>query len=570
MRGVFFEACRLATMSAASASICLSTSHSETTSTGATWISRNRSHLPYQPQPIRPTRLASRPAKPDALPASSRQSQAGRSRTGLEEFATIHRCVSQRIVGRSQPGARTLEKLAGSTAACLQVGAIPKIRATRIECFVFLACHLTIVLESRMWTRARCDKQIGDSLVMDFTPESSSLVHSKAGQKHQHFDGGRRLFVGLAVAFIVVLGMWIWAIRRADELPDIGDPFDVAEARRPINIRDTENAYVLYAEASRQHPEFPAILWDVDLKTLTWSKASASVREFVEKNRPALETWREASDRPEAIYQQPGDFAFGTVLRLLNEVRTMADLAALEGSRHEEAGRMDRAWQWYRAMLRASRHVGTHGVLVERRFGAQMHANAAGRILHWAADPRVDATLLRKALDETLAADAMTPPVSRCLKLGYLITLREIDELTEMGLNAPLPGGKMGLAEKVVGKTAWKAPIQRFRLRANNDVERSRRAARLLYANWLAQVDKLASKRAPIAIQKPLLLYKFDRNSRATAEGIDAEALDQALTHTTIAQEMFRLDDATQSSRWTVTMWESVSPLRASPGTGRY
>src|SRR6266852_2641807 len=35
----------------------LSTSHSETTSTGATWIRRNRSHLPYQPQPIRPTRF---------------------------------------------------------------------------------------------------------------------------------------------------------------------------------------------------------------------------------------------------------------------------------------------------------------------------------------------------------------------------------------------------------------------------------------------------------------------------------------------------------------------------------
>ena len=37
---------------------CWSTSQSETTSTGATWIRRKRSHLPYQPEPIRPTRLA--------------------------------------------------------------------------------------------------------------------------------------------------------------------------------------------------------------------------------------------------------------------------------------------------------------------------------------------------------------------------------------------------------------------------------------------------------------------------------------------------------------------------------
>src|SRR4051812_48274693 len=50
-------------MSVASASIFLSTSHSETTSTGATWMRRKRSHLPYQPQPIRPTRGGFMPAK---------------------------------------------------------------------------------------------------------------------------------------------------------------------------------------------------------------------------------------------------------------------------------------------------------------------------------------------------------------------------------------------------------------------------------------------------------------------------------------------------------------------------
>ena len=54
---LFFDFCRWATMSAALSSCFLSTSHSETTSTGATWIRRNRSLLPYQPQPMRPTRL---------------------------------------------------------------------------------------------------------------------------------------------------------------------------------------------------------------------------------------------------------------------------------------------------------------------------------------------------------------------------------------------------------------------------------------------------------------------------------------------------------------------------------
>src|SRR5258707_5488043 len=43
-------------MSAAFESICESTSHKETISTGDTCTSRNRSDFPYHPQPIKPTR----------------------------------------------------------------------------------------------------------------------------------------------------------------------------------------------------------------------------------------------------------------------------------------------------------------------------------------------------------------------------------------------------------------------------------------------------------------------------------------------------------------------------------
>ena len=70
-------------MSAASASIFWSTSQSETTSTGATCMSRNRSHLPYQPQPMRPTR---------SLAASGGEGswERGGNRTGGKEIAAVH------------------------------------------------------------------------------------------------------------------------------------------------------------------------------------------------------------------------------------------------------------------------------------------------------------------------------------------------------------------------------------------------------------------------------------------------------------------------------------------------
>jgi hypothetical protein len=89
----------------------------------------------------------------------------------------------------------------------------------------------------------------------------------------------------------------------------------------------------------------------------------------------------------------------------MQEVFIHNALAALEGSRLEEQGKMAEAWVWYRAMLRSSRMVSRHAGLVERRYGAKMHFLAAKRILRWAADPRVDAGLLRRALDDVLAAD---------------------------------------------------------------------------------------------------------------------------------------------------------------------
>jgi hypothetical protein len=62
-------------------------------------------------------------------------------------------------------------------------------------------------------------------------------------------ERGRALGLGVLVALLAVLVVWIWGTRNPDGLPDVGDPFDVAAARRPIDIPDSDNAYVLYVEA---------------------------------------------------------------------------------------------------------------------------------------------------------------------------------------------------------------------------------------------------------------------------------------------------------------------------------
>ena len=229
--------------------------------------------------------------------------------------------------------------------------------------------------------------------MMGSKQDSPNLGHSGAIGRHRA-KRGRIVGCGLAVSSLVILVIWIWGVRNVDGLPEVGDPFDVAAARQPIDIADSDNAYALYVAAKGEMRKRPAVLSRVVFDELTWSKADDDVRAFVQSNRPALELWREGSDRPAAIYNQPGNLAMDTLLPLVQEVAYLASMAGLEGSRHEQEGSMDQAWIWYNAILRSSRHVGMHGVLVERMIGARLHKVAARHIMRWAADPRVDAKLI--------------------------------------------------------------------------------------------------------------------------------------------------------------------------------
>ena len=295
--------------------------------------------------------------------------------------------------------------------------------------------------------------------------------------------------------------------------------------------------------------KWPDAIRQTDWMKLTWSNAGPAVRSYLESSRPALAVWRLGTERPDAVYHQPGKMAADTFLPMVNDLRMLSLMSALESSRLEEEGALAEAWSWYKDMLRASRHVGRHGAVIERAVGAREFEFAARRIVHWSADARVDAALLRRALADTVAADALTPPLSVSMKIQYLICQRDLDELRVMVGDIPMPGGQNGWLEKALGATKAKAPIQRARLKITNDVERSRRVLRLLYANWLPQMDKPANERAPIAIRSPTLIYANDVTAPAAARAIAPEDLDAVIGQTLLAQEFFRPQDQFRGRR---------------------
>jgi hypothetical protein len=366
------------------------------------------------------------------------------------------------------------------------------------------------------------------------------------GPKPARLTRYRVVTLGVVSLLAFLAGVSVWRMRDLGDLPDVGEPFDLALARQPVVIADSDNAYEAYARARLTPSQPPAAVRDATWNarqgkdTLKWSTAQPEVREFLEKNRAALEIWREGSERPDALYHQPGKLAVDTTLPLVQESQFLASMAALEGSRLEEQGAMAEAWKWYRAMLRSSRLVGRHGVLVERAHGAHIHELAARQIQRWACDPRVDAAMLRRALEDALTADLLTWPLSESLKLDYLIVMRDLDEMKLLPGEVPLPGGKEGLLEHMVPpwRTTVRREIQQFRFRASNELKRSRRAIRLVYANWLAQIDKPAAERAPSAIYGGVLLYQAGPTAPPAARAVAPETLAHAIDATLVAKRL--------------------------------
>jgi hypothetical protein len=189
--------------------------------------------------------------------------------------------------------------------------------------------------------------------------------------------------------------------------------------------------------------------------------------------------------------------------------------------------------------------VGRHGGA--RYVGAHVHEQASRRILRWAADPRVDAGQLRKALEDTLAADALTPPLSEAIKLEYL-SFRGSDGirvLRDYGIPLPaVPGGEHGPLQEMANFVGAGGSARLAWLLANNNVERSQPAIRLLYANWLAQVDRPAAQRAPVAMEDPVLIYAWDPTAPAADRAVAPERLARAIERNPYARAILFVDHA--------------------------
>ena len=342
---------------------------------------------------------------------------------------------------------------------------------------------------------------------------------------------------------LMILGLWVWWATQLWDLPDIGDPFDVA-AFQAVHVPPERNAFFEYRDAASMVTQVrrtarvarsePA--WETYKEE--WSKADASWRDFAAKTRPALDLWRSGTEKPDYLYEHTGPLNMKTLLPVTQELGILGRMAILEGSRLEESGDMPGAWGWYRAALRSSRHNGRHGFQVERLGGAALHKSVAETLTRWSSDPRVDAALLRLALGEVIAIDAMTERQSNTIKVEYLMLVAALDDsdLIEDVLVANMYGDPKDWSQELSVPPAVQKPIQATRVFLADDRERSLRVVRLMTANWLTQVDKPVSRRTPL-VQSDPPIYEADPGTRAP---IRPEKLAKWLESSLLASRFYR------------------------------
>ena len=365
-------------------------------------------------------------------------------------------------------------------------------------------------------------------------------------------------------ALALFAGVSTWRMRSLADLPDIGDPFDVERARQAIKIPDSDNAFEAYAKASLTPGDAPPEFWaerSNKQDALRWSTAKPTNLAYLEKHRRALEIWRLGSERADCLPYQPAELSAASIINFVPESMVHAAMAALEGSRLKTRGRWprpgtgigpscDRAGCWAGTGWRSS------GISGRIRTSWLPGGSCTGR--------RIPGSMpgCCAALDEALAADRLTAPLSEMLKLEYLIIMRELKEMRFFPRDIPLPGGKEGLLENAI--PTWRAgirnEIQQFRFRASNEPERSRRALRLIFANWLSQVDKPAAKRAPFSRYAGVLIYDVDQAYPPAARGVTPEDLGRAIEESLLAKSVLSGDG--------FVSWEGDGGLAPNGGGG--
>jgi hypothetical protein len=353
----------------------------------------------------------------------------------------------------------------------------------------------------------------------------------------------KRIYGAVILVLAIIASPPLWWFLQLTGLPDIGEPFDVA-AFRASRVPDDRNAFVLYSEAAAllARPEYHATSGLNDMLA-HWSSASPDLRRWADENREALATYCRGSARPDAL--DPNAGLDRESFKTFSALWSFRLLALLNASQLEEQGDMAGAWNLYRAMMRTIHHVGMHGDVYRRNMVQRWHRDLRNRLMVWADDKRTTSALLRQAIDDVTACEALAPSEPDSLKAGYLAASALLESPRNPGHHVPLvrfqrfwhPDYQINPEQIQALWDGWRF----FR----REPERSQRLIRLISANWLAYLDLPADMRPKPDPQCAAFdLYRFGPQASPQARALSPEALDRWYDTAYDAQKILGFIDA--------------------------
>jgi hypothetical protein len=293
---------------------------------------------------------------------------------------------------------------------------------------------------------------------------------------------GRKVIAAFALLAIAAVGSFvIWRATSLRAIPEIGEPFDT-KAFGTVDLPDDLNAFNYYRQAAAKFRDDPSLGGPY----FSWAQASPRDREWLYANSEAMELWYVGTTMDRAVYIQPKDLRIDSPLDVVQSLRRMSRLAHLVGLRMEAQGDLDEAWGWYRAGLRCSRHCGKNGGFIDRLIGLTMYSQMEKPVRAWADHPNQSPSSLRRALDEVLAINAMTPSFAENLRSEYFAFSAFLDRPDVSLAKIEIQIAESKSRPDISPFGSMKETLWRLILR---EPERSRRLIRVVWANWLSAAD---------------------------------------------------------------------------------
>jgi len=391
--------------------------------------------------------------------------------------------------------------------------------------------------------------------------------------------GWRR--VGLVVLYgLIALVSWALLWRRAQlaSLPDIGEPFDVAAFRSPARVADDRNAFVPYRLAAQRFRDMNRAEGESFSKAnLAWSRADATIRGWVAEHDEAIALLCAGSERPEFFLDAPSglpeihkspsvqaaNIANGVLAAQLSWIGTAG---LFKAGRLRSEGDAAGAWTLLKAIVRASRHIEWAVPTVQgRTHGIILAQYAREPVADWAKDPAVGVALLRRALADLAAAEALTPPRSTYYRQEYLGAAESLTNLQ------PFIAAR---AQQRHDRPPWHLFALAPALEAflEGEPERSRRVLNLLVANDLAWCDRAVGDRPGLAVPR-LGIFEPDPGAPAATRALVPEKLarwaDSTLITSALSWRLGDIEKWERIDRWSMSqLTEAVSVALFTKETG--